>query len=73
MRQLCYTSATQLVSDYSMEELWGNESIVGEFSVTYRLAYAITHIIILISNSTKKDFLNAIWAVKKGEVVSHVF
>ena len=73
MRQLCYTSATQLVSDYCMEELWGNESIVGEFSVTYRLAYAITYIIILISNSTKKDFLNAIWAVKKGEVVSHVF
>ena len=56
-----------------MEELWGNESIVGEFSVTYRLAYAITYIIILISNSTKKDFLNAIWAVKEGEVVSHVF
>jgi len=56
-----------------MEELWGNESIVGEFSVTYRLAYAITHIIILISNSMKKDFLNAIWAVKEGEVVSHVF
>ena len=73
MRQLCYTSATQLVSDYCMEELWGNESIVGEFSVTYGLAYAITHIIILISNSVKKDFLNAIWAVKKGEVVSYVF
>ena len=31
MRQLCYTSATQLVSDYCTEELWGNESIVGEF------------------------------------------
>ena len=30
MRQLCYTSATQLVSDNCTEELWGNESIVGE-------------------------------------------
>ena len=73
MRQLCYTSATQLVSDNSTEELWGKESIVGEIFVTHCLANAITHIIILISNSTKKDFLNAIWAVKKGEAVSHVF
>ena len=73
MRQLCYTSATQLVSDYCTEELWGNESIVGNFSVTYRLAYAITCIIILISNTMKKDFLNTSWAAKKGEVVSHVF
>ena len=73
MRQLCYTSATQLVSDYCTDELWGNESIVGNFSVTYRLAYAITHIIILISNTMKKDFLNTSWAAKKGEVVSHVF
>jgi len=30
MRQLWYTSATQLVSDGSTKELWGNESIVGE-------------------------------------------
>ena len=73
MRQLCYTSATQLVSDNSTEELWGNESIVGEIFCYTLLGQCYNYYYFFISSSIQQDRLNATWAVKNGDVVTCVF